>query len=161
VVIADGLKSLAAARGAAELAIVISDEPLPELNERLRAVRIPRVDGWAGQAAVLAQETMLRLAVQEQLAETKDKLPELERYAALGRFIVQARHALGNALTGVMGNSELLLMEAGTGMRSEVRTQLETIHSMSLKMHETFHRLSSLEMELRVAEREAHRRPPQ
>jgi hypothetical protein len=42
-------------------------------------------------------------------------------------------------------------------MRDEVRAQLETIHAMSLKMHETLHRLSSLEMEMRVSERQAER----
>ena len=117
---------------------------------------IIRVRGWAEPAAALAQETVLRLDAQAQVAELKQRLRETERFAALGRFIVEARHGLGNALTGVLGHSELLLLE-NEGMRGEVRAQLETIHSMSLKMHETFHRLSSLEMELRVAERQAER----
>jgi signal transduction histidine kinase len=138
---------------------------LPEVARGLRVVRIPRSAGWADQAAALAQETLLRLEAQAQVAEVKQRLRELERFAALGRFIVEARHGLGNALTGVMGHSELLLLETDAGLRSEARAQLETIHAMSLKMHETFHRLSSLEMELRVAERqadrEAERRPAQ
>ena len=112
--------------------------------------------GWAEYAAALAQETVLRLDAQAQVNEVKQRGRELEHYAALGRFFVEARHGLGNALTGVLGHSELLLLE-DEGMRGEVRAQLETIHSMSLKMHETFHRLSSLEMELRVAERQAER----
>jgi signal transduction histidine kinase len=91
------------------------------------------------------------------VAELKRQLRESERFATLGHFIVEARHGLGNALTGVMGHSELLLLEADAGMCCEVRSQLEAIHSMSLKMHETLHRLSSLDMELRVAERQAER----
>lgn len=146
------------ADGAAETAA------MPEAGGKLRVVRIARDLasgwdsgwGWAEYAAALAQETVLRLDAQAQVAEVKQRLRELERFAALGRFIVEARHGLGNALTGVLGHSELLLLE-DDGMRGEVRAQLETIHSMSLKMHETFHRLSSLEMELRMAERQAER----
>ena len=139
-----------------------NEEALPEADGRLRVVRV-RAEftrtgswGWAEYAAALAQETMLRLEAQAQMAEVKQRLREMERFAALGRFIVEARHGLGNALTGVLGHSELLLLE-DEGMRGEVRAQLETIHAMSLKMHETFHRLSSLEMELRAAERQAER----
>jgi signal transduction histidine kinase len=149
------------------LAIVVAggaatEETLPEAGSKLRVVRIARIGSgcgpaWADHAAALAQETVLRLEAQAQVAEVKQRMRELERFAALGRFIVEARHGLGNALTGVLGHSELLLLEDGAGMRREVRTQLETIHSMSLKMHETFHRLSSLEMELRMAERQAER----
>lgn len=123
----------------------------------LRVVWIPRTGGWADQAAVLAQETILRLDAQAQVAELKQRLQELERFAAVGRFILEARHGLGNALTGVMGHSELLLLEAGTGLQGHVRGQLETIHAMSLKMHETFHRLTSLDTELRLTERQAER----
>jgi signal transduction histidine kinase len=139
---------------------VSEEEALPAPVGKLRVVRIARRDGWADHAAVLAQETMLRLEAQAQVAEAKQRLRELERLAALGRFIVEARHGLGNALTGVLGHSELLLLETGAGLRGEVRAQLETIHAMSLKMHETFHRLSLLEMELRVAERQAEREKP-
>ena len=35
----------------------------------------------------------------------------LERQAALGRYMLDVRHTLNNALTSVMGNSELLLLE--------------------------------------------------
>jgi signal transduction histidine kinase len=143
------------------LAIAITaGEALPAVGGKLRVVRIPRSDGWADHAAALAQETMLRLEAQAQVAEAKQRMRELERFAALGRFIVAARHGLGNALTGVLGHSELLLLEAGAGLRDGVRAQLETIHTMSLKMHETFQRLSLLEMELRVAERQAERETP-
>jgi signal transduction histidine kinase len=139
------------------------EEALPAADCGPCVVRIPRSPGWADHAAALAQESQLRLEAQAQVVEMKHRLRELERFAAVGRFILEARHGLGNALTGVLGNSELLLLEAGAGLRVEERAQLETIHAMSLTMHETFHRLSSLEMELRVtarqAERETKRRP--
>ena len=123
----------------------------------LRAVWIERGAHWADVAVALAQETALRLEAQAQAAEGKQKLREAERFAALGRFIAEARHGLGNALTGVLGHSELLLLEGGKDLEGEARAQVETIHAMSLKIHETFHRLSSLDVELRLAERQAER----
>jgi signal transduction histidine kinase len=177
VVLTDDLAALPQLAAGVVLAIVVTagvveEAAMPEPGGKLRVMRLARNLernmarnhgsgwdsgwGWAEYAAALAQETVLRLDAQAQVAEVKQQVRELERFAALGRFIVEARHGLGNALTGVLGHSELLLLE-DEGMRGEVRAQLETIHSMSLKMHETFHRLSSLEMELRVAERQAER----
>jgi signal transduction histidine kinase len=167
VVLTDDLAALPQLAAGVVLAIAVTsavvdgvteEAAIPEPGGKMRVVRIARNDhfSWADYAAALAQETVLRLDAQAQVAEMKLRLRELERFAALGRFIVEARHGLGNALTGVLGHSELLLLE-DDGMRGEVRAQLETIHTMSLKMHETFHRLSSLEMELRMAERQADR----
>jgi signal transduction histidine kinase len=173
VVLTDDLAALPQLAAGVVLAIAVTaggvdEAAIPETGGKLRVVRLERNMarnhgsgwdsgwGWAEYAAALAQETVLRLEAQAQVGEVKQQVRELERFAALGRFIVEARHGLGNALTGVLGHSELLLLE-DDGLRGEVRAQLETIHSMSLKMHETFHRLSSLEMELRVAERQAER----
>ena len=130
---------------------------LPEGNPGTRVMWLERSARWADVAAALAHETALRLEAQAQAADAKQKLREAERFAALGRFIAEARHGLGNALTGVMGHSELLLLEAGKDLDGEARAQVETIHAMSLKIHETFHRLSSLDVELRLAERQAER----
>jgi signal transduction histidine kinase len=129
----------------------------PEAERGTRVVWMQRSSAWPELAAALAQETVLRLQAQAQAAEARQRLREGERYAALGRFIAEARHGLGNALTGVLGNSELLLLETGKQLLGETRAQVETIHAMSLKIHETFHRLSSLDMELRLAERQAER----
>ena len=143
------------------LAIMVTGDAaqpnLSEANAETRMVWMTRFAGWAEAAAALAQETALRLEAHAQAAEAKQKLREAERFAALGRFIAEARHGLGNALTGVLGHSELLLLEAGKGLQGETRAQVETIHAMSLKIHETFHRLSSLDIELRLAERQAER----
>lgn len=163
VVLTDGTARLAQLPAEVALAILVTGDAqppaleMPETNPELRMVWIERGAGWADVAAALAQETALRLEAQAQLAETKQKLREAERFAALGRFIAEARHGLGNALTGVLGHSELLLLEAGKELDTEARAQVETIHAMSLKIHETFHRLSSLDIELKLAERQAQR----
>ena len=163
VVLTDGAAGLAQLPVGVALTVLVTgdaEQPaleMPETNPDMRVVWIERGAGWADVAAALAQETALRLEAQAQVAEMKQKMREAERFAALGRFIAEARHGLGNALTGVLGHSELLLLEAGKDLEAEARAQVETIHAMSLKIHETFHRLSSLDIELKLAERQAQR----
>jgi signal transduction histidine kinase len=66
------------------------------------------------------------------------------------------RHNLNNALTSVLGNSELLLLEPGS-LSAPARSQMETIRSMALRMHEILQRFSSLEKELTVVAKQAER----
>jgi signal transduction histidine kinase len=66
------------------------------------------------------------------------------------------RHSLNNALTSIMGNSELLLLEPGK-LSADVREQVETIHSMSMRVHEILQRFTSLETEMQFAEKMSHR----
>jgi hypothetical protein len=54
----------------------------------------------------------------------------------------------------VLGNAELLLMEPES-FSPEIRDQLQTIHSMSLRIHEILMRFSSIEIELGLARRES------
>jgi signal transduction histidine kinase len=159
VAVIDGSETLAQLAGDASLAIAVTgDEQLPELGDMLRrVVQIRRIAGWADIAAMLASETVLRIGAVQRMAEVERRLRESERFAAMGHFIAEARHGLGNALTCVLGNSELALLDSGSGLREETRGQLETIHAMSLKIHETLQRLSSLDMEMQLAERQAER----
>lgn len=159
VVVSDGVAALARLSGEALLTIVVAaDQALPEIassplrsqpNSQLRLVRIRRVEGWADFASALAQEVVLRAKAVQQVVEAERRMGESEHLAAIGRFIVDERHGLANALTSVMGNSELVLLDSGAELRDEVRGQLETIHAMSLRMHETLQRLSSLDSEMR------------
>ncbi len=163
VVVTDDLARLAHLGPGLALAIAITADPAtpalnsPETNAGTRTVWLQRAGGWADIAVALVRETVLRLESQAQAGEAKQRLREAERFAALGRFIVEARHELGNALTGVLGHTELLLLESDKDMNGDTRVQVETIHAMSLKIHETFHRLTSLDVELKLAERQSER----
>jgi len=151
VAVTDGSEALAGLRGEVLRAMVVTatDEPLPKAGALVRrVVRIRRSEGWAEVAAALAQETMLHAEALRRVVEAEKRLRELERFAVLGRFNSEQRHGLGNALTSVLGHSELLLMDSGQELRGEVREQLEAIHAMSLKMLETVQGLSSLDGEM-------------
>jgi signal transduction histidine kinase len=149
--VTDGSEALAGLRGEVLRAVVVTvaDEPLPKAGALVRrVVRVRRSEGWAEVAAALAQETMLHAEALRRVAEAENLQRELERFAVLGRFISEQRHGLGNALTSVLGHSELLLMGSGQELHGEVREQLEAIHTMSLKMLETVQSLSLLDMEM-------------
>src|ERR1700692_2766421 len=105
VVLTDSPSALARLADGVVLAIAVAGDDsavtelgVPEADGGFRVVRIPRRAGWAVHVAALAQETMLRLESQAQAAEATQRLREAERFAALGRFITEARHGLGNAL---------------------------------------------------------------
>ena len=70
--------------------------------------------------------------------------------------MLEMRHSLNNALTSVLGNSELLLIEPGS-LSANARSQIDTIRNMALRMHEILQRFSSLEKELSFVERQAEK----
>jgi len=148
------------ALGAAGKRVLFVSEDVREL-EKVR-------DRWPGFAALRQQENWLDTvvlvaaeAIQRCLAETHARRAErasahLRAQATLGCYVLEMRHSLNNALTSVLGNSELLLLEPGS-LSAPARAQIETIRNMSLRMHEILQRFSSLEKELNVAERQAVR----
>jgi len=68
--------------------------------------------------------------------------------------MVEMRHNLNNALTSVLGNSDLLLLEPGS-LSAQTRAQIETIRNMTLRIHEIMQRFSSLEKEMNVVAQQA------
>src|SRR5262249_18646466 len=74
----------------------------------------------------------------------------LRSQATLGQYMIDMRHTVNNALTSVLGNAELLLLEPGA-FSAGVRSQIDTIRNMALRMHEILQRFSSLEKELMFA----------
>ena len=98
-------------------------------------------------------------AVHRSRAETRARAAEttctaLERQAMLGRYMLEMRHNMNNALTSVLGNSDLLLLEPGS-LSAQTRAQMETIRNMALRIHEIMQRFSSLEKEMNVVAQQA------
>jgi signal transduction histidine kinase len=61
------------------------------------------------------------------------------------------RHSLNNAMTSLLGNAELLLLEPGQ-LSAQSLAQIKTIHTMALRINEIMQRFSSLASEMRDAE---------
>jgi signal transduction histidine kinase len=100
-------------------------------------------------------------AVQRSAAETRARTAEqtclaLQREALLGRYMLEMRHGLNNALTSLLGNSDLLMVEP-VRLPAHAREQIETIRDMTLRINEVMQRFSSLEKEMNVAAHQEER----
>lgn len=120
-----------------------------------RALFVRHGDGWPDVLVQLAAEILRRCQAAARLHRSEQLLSASNRHATLGKYMLEMRHGLNNCLTSVLGNAELLLLEPGT-LSAEAREQLETIHTMALRMHEVLQRFSSLESEMHFAEKESH-----
>ncbi|MGZ4814660.1 MAG: histidine kinase dimerization/phospho-acceptor domain-containing protein [Terriglobales bacterium] len=113
-------------------------------------------EGWVNAAVLLAGEALRRVDATHRAKKAEQNISSAQKHAVLGRYMLDMRHNLNNALTSIMGNSELLLLEPGK-LSADVREQVETIHSMSMRVHEILQRFTSLETEMQFAEKMSHR----
>jgi len=147
------------ATATASHAAVISFAPDTESAARAaenepRLLIVRQNDGWVDSLVILGTEALRCHDAQQRATRAEAANAESQREATLGRYMIEMRHSCNNALTSILGNSELLLMEPGT-FSADVREQLETIHSMSLRLHEILQRFSSIDSEMQVAEKES------
>ena len=138
-----GRRVLFIARDAATLATVRERWP--------GTLVLKQQDNWLDTLILVAAEVLYRAFAEDCARQTEQAKALLERHATLGRYMLEMRHNLNNALTSVLGNSELLLLEPGS-LSGTARSQIDTIRNMALRMHEVLQRFSSLEKELTVTE---------
>jgi signal transduction histidine kinase len=135
------------------------DHPLPApVNSRCRFMTLMQDDGgWLDAIVHIVGESLRAAESSARIQRLVQANSQLARDAALGRYILEMRHGLNNALTSVLGNSELLLLEPETlaPLAPHVRSQIDTIRNMALRIHEILQRFSSLEKELNVAQKQA------
>jgi signal transduction histidine kinase len=111
-------------------------------------------EGWLDALVLVSTEIFRHNQTLARAQRAEQSAKVLERQATLGRYMLDVRHNLNNALTSVLGNSELLLLEPELLPLAE-RSQIETIRNMALRMHEILHRFSSIEKELNAVEQQA------
>ncbi len=116
-----------------------------------RLIHVPVREDWAQTLLLVAGESLrrveaVRLAKQAERAAAKN-----ENHATLGRYMLEMKHSVNNALTSMLGNAELLLLEPGQ-LSSQSLAQIKTIHSMALRINEVMQRFSSLASEMQDAE---------
>jgi signal transduction histidine kinase len=119
-------------------------------SEFPRFMLVREHEGWVDAVVALAGESLRRLDANSRARRAEQTLAQAEGHAMLGRYMLEMRHGLNNALTSVLGNSELLLLEPGT-FSAAVREQLATIHTMALRIHDVVQRFSSMESEIKFA----------
>jgi signal transduction histidine kinase len=115
---------------------------------------IPRDDGWIGTLILVAGEALRRAAAIARAQRAERISAEAQRNAVLGRYMLDMRPSVNNALTSVLGNADLLLLEPGQ-IHPDAREQIRTIHTMALRLHEIMQRFSSVAAEMRAGEKES------
>ena len=123
-----------------------------------RLLALQRHQDWLETLVLLASEVLRRSEALARLRRAEQTNAVLERQAALGRYVIDMRHNLNNALTSILGNSELLLLDSDL-LSGQPYSQVETIRNMALRMNEILQRFSSLEKELNVAARQNEAEP--
>ncbi len=116
-----------------------------------RLLHVPLREDWAQVVLLVAGESLrrteaLRLA---QLAE--QRAAQNANQAVLGRYMLDMKHSVNNAMTSLLGNAELLLLEPGE-LSAQSLAQIKTIHTMALRINEIMQRFSSLASEMREVE---------
>ena len=109
---------------------------------------------WLETLVLAAGEAVHRSRAESRARAAETACATLDRQATLGRYMLEMRHNLNNALTSVLGNSDLLLLEPGS-LSAQTRAQIETIRNMTLRIHEIMQRFSSLEKEMNVVAQQA------
>ncbi len=119
-----------------------------------RIIVLLRTEQWLETLVLAAGEAVYRSRAESRARAAEFSCAALERQATLGRYMLEMRHNLNNALTSVLGNSDLLLLEPGS-LSAQTRAQIETIRNMTLRIHEIMQRFSSLEKEMNVVAQQA------
>jgi signal transduction histidine kinase len=129
--------------------VVLAEKRLPATTLGTNAISVPWREEWLETLVLVASQVLQRHLAVEQARRIAEAHASAEREATLGRYILEMRHSLNNALTSILGNSELLLLEQQSLGITE-RSQVETIRDMSLRIHEVLRRFSSLDKEMNV-----------
>jgi signal transduction histidine kinase len=122
--------------------------------EHPHVLMIPREDGWIGTLVLVAGEALRRAAATARAQRAERVATEAQRHAALGRYMLDMRPSVNNALTSVLGNADLLLLDAEC-IHPDAREQIRTIHTMALRLNEIMQRFSSIAAEMRAGEKES------
>ena len=120
-----------------------------------RLVHIPLREDWAQTLLLVAGESLRRAEALRFSKQAESRAAKSEHQATLGRYMMDMKHSVNNALTSMLGNAELLLLEPGQ-LSSQSLAQIKTIHNMALRINEIMQRFSSLSSEMREVETASH-----
>jgi signal transduction histidine kinase len=121
-----------------------------------RLVHIPLREDWAQTLLLVAGESLRRTEALRIARQAEKSAAKNENHATLGRYMLDMKHSVNNALTSMLGNAELLLLEPGQ-LSSQSLAQIKTIHSMALRINEVMQRFSSLASEMQEVENASQR----
>lgn len=148
-----GISSLA---GTATVYVAAGDEDVAALQEKYpQLLVVPRQDHWVRTLLLVSIEALRRVEAVGRAQRAERLALASQRHATLGRYMLEMRPSINNALTSVLGNADLLLLEPGRAT-AESREQIHAIHTMALRLNEVMQRFSSLMTEMQAGETDSH-----
>ena len=121
-----------------------------------RLLHVPLREDWAQVVLLVAGESLRRTEALRLAKQAEQRAAQNANDAVLGRYMTDMKHNVNNAMTSLLGNAELLLLEPGE-LSAQSLAQIKTIHTMALRINEVMQRFSSLALEMR--EVETHSQP--
>lgn len=116
-----------------------------------RLLQVPLREDWTQVVLLLAGESLRRTEALKIAKQAEQNAAVNANQAVLGRYMIDMKHNVNNALTSLLGNAELLLLEPGQ-LSAQSLAQIKTIHTMAMRINEIVQRFSSLASEMREAE---------
>src|SRR5580698_6259696 len=154
------LNALCSSAATAAVHVVEHEKDVPALHAQYPGLAvIHRHDGWVNALILVGAEALRRVEAIHRSQRAERLALECRQDAALGRFILEMRPGINDALTSVLGNADLLLLDSAASV-AEGREQLQTIHTMALRLHQVMQRFSSLAAEMRAGEKESQAETP-
>jgi signal transduction histidine kinase len=130
------------------------DEEVTTLQEEYpQLLVVLRQDHWVRTLLLVSIEALRRIEAIGRAQRAERLALASQRHATLGRYMLEMRPSINNALTSVLGNADLLL-EPGRAS-AESREQIHAIHTMALRLNEVMQRFSSLMTEMQAGETES------
>jgi signal transduction histidine kinase len=120
-------------------------------NKYPRLLHVPVREDWTQVVLLVAGESLRRAEALKLAQQAEQRASQNANQAVLGRYMIEMRHNVNNAMTSLLGNAELLLLEPGE-LSAQSLAQIKTIHTMALRINEVMQRFSSLASEVREVE---------
>jgi signal transduction histidine kinase len=125
---------------------------LTRLRKRYpRLLHVPLREDWTQVVLLVAGESLRRTEALRLAKQAEQRAAQNANDAILGRYMMDMKHSVNNAMTSLLGNAELLLLEPGE-LSAQSLSQIKTIHTMALRINEVMQRFSSLATEMREVE---------
>ncbi|HTW22633.1 MAG TPA: hypothetical protein VMD78_03485 [Candidatus Baltobacteraceae bacterium] len=150
------LSAISSPPSTAGVYVASCDEDVAALQEKYpQLLIVPRQDHWVRTLLLVSIEALRRVEAIARAQRAERLALASQRHATLGRYMLEMRPSINNALTSVLGNADLLLLEPSPAS-GESREQIHAIHTMALRLNEVMQRFSSLMTEMQAGETESH-----
>ena len=149
--LAEALRSMPSNTAVILCASPDSQEMAQVRKKHPRLLHVPLREDWTQVVLLVAGESLRRTEALRLAKQAEQRAAQNANHAMLGRYMMDMKHSVNNAMTSLLGNAELLLLEPGQ-LSAQSLAQIKTIHTMALRINEIMQRFSSLASEMREVE---------